>query len=99
MNKFTASIALLGSLASLSLLYVGVAEARTCQERYNQCMGRCLGRDDSSSCALRTCIPQSNACTGGEAGPGKSGGKGTGGSKGTGSRGPSQIIVRDHRKR
>lgn len=98
MRRSIISTAVLGSLASVMLLYAaGPADAmpRSCGQKYLDCTDRCMRRSDkpgdSSACITRTCIHQENNCrtdaggkVTGKGGP-KAGGKGGG------------ADVRDHR--
>jgi hypothetical protein len=99
MRKSIISTIALASLASVTLLYAASpAAARSCQQRYLDCQGRCMNNNTGGGiggCITRTCIHQNDQCVLGEGGRngGKSGAKPGGKVAGKGG-GP---VVRDHR--
>ena len=93
MWKSIISTVVLGSLASVTLLYsTGSADARprSCSQRYHDCTGRCLNLTDSAPCVVRTCIPQRDNCTRAEDAQRGSPPKG-------GKKDSDGKVVRDHR--
>jgi hypothetical protein len=87
MRKSIISTLALASLASVTLLFAAdpaAAKPRSCNQKFQDCIGRCMFKD-GVACAQRTCVPQERNCredVGGSAGTSGAKGGTKGGAKG-----------------